>query len=99
MAQSSPYCEVVVESFLPRFRSGLHGPIHIRPVLGQGYTRDMFVECSKTLSRNYPVGTKFKIQAKVTDRAGGRRYLYSNYRWPVVVMSESKAAGTKKMRK
>lgn len=38
------------------------------------------------LSRDYPVGTKFKIRAKLTDREGGGDYLYSHFKWPVEVL-------------
>ncbi len=76
------YQYVIVESYIPQNTSGLHGAIHIRPVAGQGLETDMHVECSKELSRNFPVGSKFKIKAKVTDRQGGKPFLYSSYRWP-----------------
>ncbi len=44
------------------------------------------VECAKKLSRDYPVGTQFRIRAKLTDREGKGEYLYSSFRWPVVVI-------------
>ena len=47
----------------------------------------MHVECSKKLSKNYPVGTRFRIQAKLTDREGGGEYLYSYFGWPVEVLN------------
>lgn len=85
--QDEPYREVVVESFRPLATSGLHGPIHIRPVKGQGLLETLHVECSKDLSRNYPVGTKFKIKAKLTDRESGGEYLYSYHGWAYKVLS------------
>lgn len=81
-----PYRLVTVESFEPAERSGLHGAVHIRPVSGQGLPVTLHVECSKTLSRAYPVGTKFRIQAKLTDRESGGEYLYSYHGWPVEVL-------------
>ncbi len=72
---------VVVESFMPSATSGLHGGVHIRPTAGQGIPTTLHVECSKKLSTDYPVGTKFRIQAKLTDRGGGGEYLYSYFRW------------------
>jgi hypothetical protein len=45
------------------------------------------VECSKHLSQNYAVGTKFRIRAKLTDREGGGEYLYSYHGWKVEVLS------------
>jgi len=83
---NEPYRMVVVESFKPLATSGLHGEVHIRPVAGQGIPTTLHVECSKKLPRDYPVGTKFRIQAKLTDRDGGGEYLYSYFRWPVEVL-------------
>lgn len=79
------YRQVLVESYRPKSTSGLHGAIHIRPLSGQGLATNLQVECSKNLSRDYPVGTRFSIRAKLTDREGGGAYLYSYFRWPVTV--------------
>jgi hypothetical protein len=76
------YKYVIVESYLPKETSGLHGDVHIRPVEGQGFDINMRVECSKELSNNFPVGSRFKIKARVTDREGGTPFLYSSYQWP-----------------
>lgn len=81
-----PYRDVIVESFLPLATSGLHGVVHVRPVAGQGLETGLHVECSRKLSRDYPVGTKFKIRAKLTDREGGGEYLYSYFGWPFQVV-------------
>lgn len=80
-----PYQLVLVESYRPQSTAGLHGPVHIRPVPGQGFD-GLHVECSKDLSRNYAVGTRFKLKAKLTDRKSGGQYLYSSFRWPVKVL-------------
>ena len=81
-----PYLSVIVESYIPDNPSGRHGKIHVRPVEGQGYAPGMHVECSKRLSENYPVGTRFRLDAKLTDREDGGEYLYSSYRWKVDVL-------------
>lgn len=86
MAQDNPYIDVIVESYTPGDRSGLHGLVHVRPVAGGPYSTSLHVECSKKLSRDYPVGTKFQIKAKLTDREGGGEFLYSYYRWPFKVL-------------
>jgi hypothetical protein len=82
-----PYVYVIVESYLPASTNGLHGPVHIRALPGQGYPDDIHVECSKKLSRNYPVGTRFRLRAKLTDREGGKEFLYSSFRWDYEVLS------------
>lgn len=84
---NEPYRMIVVESFVPANTSGLHGSVHIRPVAGQDISTTLHVECSKRLSVDYPVGTKFRLRAKLTDREGGGEYLYSYPRWPVEVLT------------
>lgn len=91
MAQTNPYISVIVESFRPDHTSGLHGSIHIRPVPGQKYPPTLRVECSKKLSRNYPVGTRFRIMAKLTDREGEGAFLYSYFGWEYEVLGPAPA--------
>lgn len=82
------YQYVLVESYRPSSTSGLHGDVHIRPSAGQGFPTSLHVECSKDLVRNYPVGTKFKIRAKLTDRLGSGDFLYSYFGWKYEVVSK-----------
>lgn len=84
----APYQYVVVESYVPGRRSGLHGLVHIRPVAGQGFPTDMHVECSKEMSdtSRYPIGTKFRIRAKLSDYKGGGTFLYTSWRWKFEVL-------------
>lgn len=91
MAKSNePYQMVLVESYRPNSTSGLHGDVHIRPRPGQGFPTTMHVECSKSLSRNYPVGTVFRIRAKITDREGSGDFLYSYFGWKYDVVELGK---------
>lgn len=80
MAKSGQYQEVMVESYVPAHTSGLHGEVHVRPVAGQGFPADLHVSCCRSHKRDYPVGTRFMILAKLTDREGGNEFLYSNPR-------------------
>jgi hypothetical protein len=91
MAKPGAYQEIIVESFRPACTNGLHGPIHIRPLPGQGLHASMMVECSKSLSYAHPVGTLFRIRAKITDKQGGTPFLYSHYSWPVSTVSAAEA--------
>jgi hypothetical protein len=77
----------IVESFAPHSTSGLHGDIHIRPTDGQGIPTTLHVECSKKLAQEYPLGTKFRIRAKLTDRKGGGEFLYTSFRWDFEVLN------------
>jgi len=86
---NEPYQLVEVESYRAASTSGLHGKVHIRPCKGQGYPELMHVECSKKLSKDYPVGTRFRVRAKLTDREGGSKFLYSYFGWKYEVIEES----------
>ena len=83
---SEPYVFIEVESYVPNRSSGLHGKVHIRPCAGQGYATTMHIECSKSLSRGFPVGTRFLIKAKLTDREGAGECLYSYHGWKFEVI-------------
>jgi hypothetical protein len=83
------YTEIIVESFIIDKTSGKRGIIHIRPIPNQfPFESDMFVECSKELTNDYPVGTKFKIKAKITSKEGGKPFIYSHYKWTYIVLNE-----------
>lgn len=94
MARSGHYQIVIVESFIPRDTFGRHGVVHIRPIPGQVFDTSLFVECSKRLmnTSRYPLGTKFKLNAKLTDREGGKPYLYSYHGDQDVVVSDAESA-------
>jgi len=84
---SDSYNYIIVESFIINDTSGRHGLVHIRPLpLQDPYSEFMFVECSKELSINYPVGTRFRIRAKITSKEGGTPFIYSYYKWPYEVL-------------
>ena len=81
------YSEIIVESYCPESRRGLRGEVHIRPLPGQyPFDSELHVACSKKLTYDYPVGTKFKIRAKLTQREDGAFYIYSNFIWPFEVV-------------
>ena len=79
------YEEIIVESYY-EYGSGLHGCVHVRPAVGQQYPQDIRVECSKELRTKYKVGTKFRIKVKLTNKQGGKDFLYSSYKWPYSVI-------------
>lgn len=85
--KNNEYRDIIVESFISADNSGRHGPRHIRPLPNQEpFKPTMFVECSKSLSYDYPLGTKFRIKAKITNREGGTPFIYSHYSWPYEVI-------------
>lgn len=81
------YQYILVESFIPDDLNGKHGEIHIRPLPNQEpYKREYMVECNKALSYDHPLGTQFRIKAKITNREGGKTFIYSHYTWPYEVL-------------
>ena len=81
------YRELVVESAL----DARSGKPRIRPVSGQAFATDMRVQCSRRLleMERYPIGTRFLLSARITDRQGGAPFLYAWHGDPVVVMSKA----------
>ena len=84
--RDEPYRYVEVESYRPPNTSGLHGAVHIRPCKGQGLSTSLHVECASALKRHYPVGSVFRLRAKLTDRQGTGEYLYSHHSWDFEVV-------------
>ena len=81
----SRYQQVIVETYYA-VKPGKSSRIHARPVAGQPFPQSMDVECSRSMRKEYPVGTKFRIYAKETDREGGKPFLYSHFDWPFDVV-------------
>lgn len=79
------YREVAVESV----RDPRSGRIRLRPVSGQAYASSLRVQCARALCdpARYPVGTRFLISAKLTDRQGGEPFLYAWHGDPVQVIA------------
>jgi hypothetical protein len=67
------YRQVAVESRL------IGNNVVIRPVPGQAFAPTLSVQCARRLSNPavYPVGTRFLLSAKLTDRLGGTPFLYA----------------------
>jgi hypothetical protein len=80
-----PYIRIVVETYRES-GSGLHGDIHVRPIAGQGIPQSLRVRFPKSLRRAYPIGTRFRVYAKVTDREGGGEFVHTNHAWDVEVL-------------
>lgn len=87
--QTFDYDFIIVESFIPTDSTGRHGLIHIRPIPGQEpFETNMFVQCSKELTNDFPLGTKFRIKAKITNKEGGTPYISSHYTWSYIVLKD-----------
>ena len=84
------YQHVVVETYRA-IGEASGSDVRVRPLPGQQYPVDMHVECSKGMRKSHPIGTKFKIMAKVKNKEGGPDFLYSSYRWDYDVLSDDQA--------
>ena len=80
------YRDVIIETY-PNTGGGSSKSLRARPVAGQKLDVSMNVECSSKMRKSHPVGSKFLISAKVTDREGGLPFLYSHFNTPYKVLS------------
>ena len=67
------------------------GRLRIRPLPGQAFATSLRVQCARKLLEGYPVGTVFKVNAKMTDREGGEPFLYVWHGDPVEVLDAAEA--------
>lgn len=83
------YREVAVHS-VPDGRSGR---LRICPMPGQAFAPSMRVQCAQALRdpEQFPAGTRFLLNAKLTDRLGGEPFLYAWHGDPVHVLSAAQA--------
>lgn len=77
------YRDVLVETIYEK------GQVRGRPLLGQGLSQALRVECSRDVRKQHPVGTVFKLYTKIT-RIQGTPILYTHYTWshPTVTQKE-----------
>lgn len=81
------YRQVAVQSRL------IGSEIQIHPMAGQAFASTLSVQCALRLRDPvlYPVGTRFLLSAKLTDRQGGTPFLYAYHGDADVVLSASAA--------
>ena len=89
----SEYFNVLVETYYTGSVSGLHGPVHVRPVDGQGIDTAMRVECSKEMRdpERFKLGSMFIVTAKYSKRRGGIDFLKAPYDWKYLPVSRAGA--------
>ena len=83
---NEPYREIEVESY----KDASSKKVHIRPLLGGIYPAHLRVECPREMrdTKRYPLGTRFRVRVKLTDREGEGDFLYSHHSWPYLVVSK-----------
>lgn len=85
MRKNNKYYEITAHSVWGSDFMG-RPKIQIRPIEGEIFSEELNIECSKSLSQDYPVGTQFRIRVKLTDMEG-TPFLYSYFGWPVEVIN------------
>ncbi len=75
-----PYHWVIVETYRMR-GAGLHGDIHVRTIPGQVFPQSLHVRFSMSARTAHPIGTRFKVRAKLTNREDGSQFLHTNHAW------------------
>ena len=95
MALEQNYYSLWFESFRIKSTSGHKSEVQLRLVAGQDLPKEiiqecstrsispfsLLTECSKKLFTNYPVGAKFLLKAKLTDREGQGLFFYNYHGW------------------
>lgn len=87
---TEPYFDLLVETFDSGQVSGRHGTKHVRPISGQGYD-SLVVSCNREMRDLFPIGTLFKIRAKLSNKEGGAEYLKSPHSWGYSVVTKAEA--------
>lgn len=80
------YQYIVVQTYRQVGESS-RAEIRARPVPGQGVSTDLQVECSKDMREAHPVGTKFRVRARLKQKLGGKPFLYTSWQWPYEVVT------------
>ena len=83
------YFYVVIETFQVSGEFS-HNSIRARPIPAQGLPTNMRVECSTSMRKKYPVGTKIKIWAQ-KKRTGYNSHLYTHFSWNYKVLTNQEA--------
>jgi hypothetical protein len=83
------YRDVALESV----RDARSASVRIRPMAGQAFAPSLSVQCARRMldPALYPVGTRFLVSAKLTDRQGGTPFLYVYHGDPVLVLTAAQA--------
>ncbi len=77
---------VLVESFELPTLGGFPQGVVLRVADGQKVSTTLEIEGNRSLARDYPPGTRFKILGALLKREDGREYLFTSWQWDVQVV-------------
>lgn len=83
------YASILVKSY-PASEGNHRYPLVVRPLEDQGFPQHLLVECNSDLMTKYPVGTIFRICAKMKNTSFDRSHLYSYHAWKYEVVKFGK---------
>ncbi|MBK1795094.1 hypothetical protein JHL21_11350 [Devosia sp. WQ 349] len=81
---NEPFRVIEAESFYDEAEK----KVRVRPCPDGIYPTSLHVECPREMrdTKRYPLGTRFLIRVKLTDREGSKDFLYSYHAWPYEVL-------------
>ena len=80
------YRYVIIETYRSDNELSRHS-IRARPLSGQGLSTTLKVECSTSMRELHPIGTKFKVWAKIKNTEDAP-HLYTSWQWKYEIVSD-----------
>jgi hypothetical protein len=86
MKDANKYYYILIKTYQQSRESSVN-KIRAFPLAGQGLDTTLKVNCSTAMRDSYPVGSVFRVIAKITDREG-TPFVYSNHTWEYILIEE-----------
>ena len=71
---------IIVETCYQPPMSGYPGGVRVRPIPGEQFPSRMNVECPRPFRKRHPLGTRFRMSVRLTDRDGRGQFLMADFR-------------------
>ncbi|AIP32724.1 hypothetical protein DR64_2388 [Paraburkholderia xenovorans LB400] len=81
--------EIIVETYVPHGEAS-SAELRVRPLPGQGLDPRLNVACSRSMRKQYPIGSLLRLTVKITYREG-TPYLHASNASPVERVSIDEA--------
>jgi hypothetical protein len=87
MLKPRPGYEIVVVETSTEGPSGGHrSPIRVLNVPDETFPEVMHVRFPTKVREAHPIGTRFRVYARLVDDRDGRSFLHTNHNWPIEVL-------------